>query len=807
MHRIRETTKDLLKYLIKSRIYAFFIAFLVFLLLLLTALVPGLPLLGYLDYADERMLDFYFLFKTQGEVTHWREGVSQIQLNPKASQDIVLVGIDEYSLEMFGRWPFPRSVHAQLLKSLARVQNQQARENSVLLDIFFLEPSRDAVEDALFLAGIVENDRTFLEVIAAPGEIDVGYTERMFQRLDALLESPQGRLRVRGDTSRMYTFLSVEAPLTVFGRSSRGWGHAIFVPDSDDIFRRQILVLKLSRLLEEFPFLIIPEKGEGPPQIVARLPSLGEHQRLAFLDQTGYPSALNPDLLGKEEEILRILQEASLYRLEDSDADGVPDQRVYYLRLYQDLFIPSITLALAARYFGKTLDELEVTIGESIVIPQPKVWDPEVGGWKPYRLPPGERPLEEIRIPIDDKGQMIVNFLGPRTSSALGGYRNFHYISYADLARRITPEDPQAWPLMLPVENKILMVGPFSAGMADDEKATPFGMMYGVEIHAHALNTILMNDFLYRIPPALNILLALGLILLVAYFSSRLPTLFALPVGIVLLVIVLQVYLWVFNAYNLYIPFVYSAFGISMTFLGTLAFRVSTEEFDKKRIRNMFAKYVSPEVVNQILEKPPELGGVDRELTVLFSDVRGFTSLSESMSAQELVRHLNVYLTAMTDLIMEYRGTLDKYVGDEIMCFWGAPLDEPDHALLAAQCALRMMDALRELNERWPENRKIDIGIGINSGIMTVGNMGSPGRMNYTLMGDNVNLGARLEGTNKEYGTNIIISEFTYALIADQGAIVRELDNIRVKGKNKPVVIYELLGFEQGYSPPGIKKR
>ena len=185
------------------------------------------------------------------------------------------------------------------------------------------------------------------------------------------------------------------------------------------------------------------------------------------------------------------------------------------------------------------------------------------------------------------------------------------------------------------------------------------------------------------------------------------------------------------------------------------------------------------------------------QLTVFFSDIRGFTTLSESLTPQELVNHLNIYFTAMTNIILEYKGTLDKYIGDAIMCFWGAPLPQEDHALRACSCALKQMKALGDLNASWPEDKRIEIGIGLNSGVMTVGNMGSPGRLSYTLMGDNVNLGSRLEGTNKAYGTHIIISENTYALVKDK-VIVRELDNIRVKGKHKPVVIYELVDVTAG---------
>jgi len=354
------------------------------------------------------------------------------------------------------------------------------------------------------------------------------------------------------------------------------------------------------------------------------------------------------------------------------------------------------------------------------------------------------------------------------------------------------------------------MVGPFADGIAQDEKPTPYGLMYGIEIHANALNTILMNNFLIPAPKWIEYALLLLLVMLICFYTSRYSTLWGFVsvfIGIIILFLTISV---VFERNNLVIDFPKPAIAMVISFIAVVSYRAMTEERDKKMIKTTFGKYVSPKVVEQILENPPELGGVDKELTVLFSDIRGFTTLSENMTPQELVNHLNVYLTAMTDLILEYGGTLDKYVGDEIMCFWGAPIPQEDHAILACKCALKQMEKLRELNEQWPENRRINIGIGLNSGIMTVGNMGSPGRMNYTLMGDNVNLGARLEGTNKQYGTGIIISEFTYGLVKDH-FIVRELDNIRVKGKNKPVLIYELVDTIDSLNPPvldtGKKKR
>ena len=184
-------------------------------------------------------------------------------------------------------------------------------------------------------------------------------------------------------------------------------------------------------------------------------------------------------------------------------------------------------------------------------------------------------------------------------------------------------------------------------------------------------------------------------------------------------------------------------------FVLVTVYRYATEERDKRQLRKAFQLYLNPDVMEQMLGKPEKLklGGDEKDLTVMFSDIRGFTTLSESLTPQELVNHLNLYLTAMTDIILDYNGTLDKYVGDEIMCFWGAPVPEPDHALLACKCAVRQMEVLTQMNKSWPPEKRLDIGIGLNTGIMTVGNMGSIGRMNYTLMGDNVNLGARLEGT------------------------------------------------------------
>ena len=232
-------------------------------------------------------------------------------------------------------------------------------------------------------------------------------------------------------------------------------------------------------------------------------------------------------------------------------------------------------------------------------------------------------------------------------------------------------------------------------------------------------------------------------------------------------------------------------------YLGIAIYRYVKEEREKKKIRGAFQYYLTASVINEMLKDPTnlKLGGDKKDLSVLFSDIRGFTTISEKLTPEELVRLLNEYLTAMTNIVFKYEGLLDKYMGDAIMAVFGAPLDQPDHARRACLTALEMMEDLHKLQKKWEaEGRPIlNIGIGINTGDMVVGNMGSEMRFDYTVMGDMVNLGSRLEGINKEYGSNIILSEFTYNVVQDSVSC-RELDWVRVKGKNKPVKIFELLG-------------
>jgi adenylate cyclase len=225
-------------------------------------------------------------------------------------------------------------------------------------------------------------------------------------------------------------------------------------------------------------------------------------------------------------------------------------------------------------------------------------------------------------------------------------------------------------------------------------------------------------------------------------------------------------------------------------------YRALVEEKEKRKVRSAFGQYLSPEVIRRLLLNPQLVEPRKTEITVMFSDIRGFTTISEKLDAQELAIFLNGYLSDMTGIVFSTHGTLDKYIGDAVMAFWGAPYEEPTHAADACNAALAMMRRIHELQKQWEAESKpkLDIGIGLNSGMASVGNMGSTLRYGYTALGDTVNLSSRLEGLNKEYGTHILVNESTYAAVKADGFLFRELDLIRVKGKLQPVTIYELFG-------------
>ncbi len=460
------------------------------------------------------------------------------------------------------------------------------------------------------------------------------------------------------------------------------------------------------------------------------------------------------------------------------------------------VFLPTIDLVVALSYFNASIDNVKVVIGDGIYIKDIKIPRKARGE---VNLGASEKPImhitydyehiDEFKIPIDDEGKMLINFQGPNQSY---DYRSFYEI------RASQDQTRGNWANF---RNRTLLVGFYTiAGIAENSKdyfMTPYGIMFGIEIHANALYTIFAQKFITDINPIAYELIKIGILLLFAIVLSRVSILKGSIVTFLVFIGFMTFGFWAFENMNMNITMIEPILIIMFGFLSITVYKVLTEEKDKKAIKGMFSNYVNAEVVNELIKDPEklQLGGEDKELTVFFSDIRGFTSISERLSPQELVELLNEYLSTMTDIIFETQGTLDKYIGDAVMAFWNAPLDVKDHPLLACKACVKMLDELDKLNDKWPEEKQLAIGCGLNTGIMTVGNMGSQNRKNYTLMGDSVNLGARLESANKFYNTNILISEYTYERVKDS-IIARELDYIRVKGKTEPVRIYELIAIK-----------
>jgi len=338
-----------------------------------------------------------------------------------------------------------------------------------------------------------------------------------------------------------------------------------------------------------------------------------------------------------------------------------------------------------------------------------------------------------------------------------------------------------------------------TATSTTDIGVNPFdGRYVNVGTHASVVNTILQDRFLTQWPWWYGVILALLLSFAVTFVILNMNALRSLVAGAAGVIVLFGLFLALFLLTGIYIDTLTPVGAVFLTFISLTAVKFLRTEREKSFVRNAWGHYLSSEVINDLLANPEKLnlGGEKKFMTAMFTDVRGFSSISEVLDPTALVHLINLYLTEMSDIILELRGTIDKYEGDAIISFFGAPVDLPDHARRACMAAIRMKRAEVALNERFLAEKlapsSLHTRIGINSGEMTVGNMGTPQRMDYTMMGSAVNLAARLEGVNKQYGTWILISEITQEALG-QDFLVRKLDRVRVVGINQPVRLFELI--------------
>ena len=394
-----------------------------------------------------------------------------------------------------------------------------------------------------------------------------------------------------------------------------------------------------------------------------------------------------------------------------------------------------------------------------------------------------EKPIEELlnNVPLDDNGEMLINYAG--------GFETFKYISYYDILEGKINDEV--------LKDKIVLIGYAAAGLGDRHVTPVSPVMPGIETIANNVNAFINSDFISYSSGLFGFLTIIVIGGILAFFLPKLSSWKSTFLVITVFVIWSLISRYYFVEKKVWVEYVPVTFLIFFSYLSITSWRFITEEKEKRWLKKAFGQYLSPLVINEIMKNPDALalGGKRQEMTVLFSDIRGFTTISEALTPEGVVTILNEYLTKMTEIVFKYEGTLDKFIGDAVMAFWNAPIPQNDHTQRAVYCAIEMIEELKKLQEKWrAENKPImDIGIGINRGDMVVGNMGSIERMDYTVIGDNVNLASRLEGLNKEFRTHIILSESAYQVIKDT-VLTKPLGTTKVKGKEKLVQIYSVEG-------------
>jgi len=436
------------------------------------------------------------------------------------------------------------------------------------------------------------------------------------------------------------------------------------------------------------------------------------------------------------------------------------DKEAYYLT---NIYYPSIVLSMAASLLDSKIEDIEITTNKLTI---------KNAQFEGKRI--------DFEIPVDDQLNLKINY---KSLPSSGYVKIIPFSKYQQYKFQ---------------SNDILFLGMYSTKGAYDIKNTPFGEMYGIELNAYAFGTIINRDFIKENSNFLFNFLYTFIISSATGILVCFGTLFAIiALFIALILPVLTGFVSFINGTSIitFIPMVTSAIVLVIM----QVYMLLTEEKEKSWIKSTFSSYLNPKLVDILLQNPEmiRLGGEERRVTVLFSSIKNLGDFSQRFSPEEMVEFLNSYFSKMAEIVINNDGTLDKYIADNVMAFWGAPVEVKDQAFKACEASIKMKEAVEELNKELKEKglAEIAINIGINTGTVVVGNVGSEKQTNYTVMGDTVNLASRIKGLNKYFHTNIIISETTYEEVKDR-FYFRELDLTRVKGKTKPVRIYEILDLK-----------
>ncbi len=624
------------------------------------------------------------------------------RLHPRpATDDVVIVDLDEESIKTLGQWPWPRNIMADMVDTL-----KDLGAAVIAFDVVFAEADRTSparIAESLPAEGygqvreelsrLPDNDNVFANAIAKAANVVMGFTRARPEetlRLPHLSSSPTYLMRDK--TPFMQDTLGVPGVATnlpEFSKAAAGSGSFMATPDIDGIIREVSLFVR-------YP----PEKSMG-------------------MEPTLYP------MLGLE--ALRVGSKAR-----------------YVVRANQN------KSAFDTNYVVK---------------------------------------IGSLNVPIESNAKMWVYYRDIKPEEYVSARKLFEDAGKSELAERI--------------KGKIVFIGTSAEGLRDI-RSTPLDIFIpGVEVHVNVVEQILQGKFLKRPDLVIGVeAMIIGVAGLLIILLG--PFINVLALGLFTVVMMTWMFYgsWLSYQGGFLIDPVYSSVVLSILFLVSSLLSYVRSEAERRQVRQAFGLYIAPSFMEELTRNPEKLklGGEVRDLTVMFTDIRSFTKISESLTPEELIQLMNDFLTPMSDLVMGNRGTIDKYMGDAMMAFWNAPLDDPDHARHACMAALKMNEALVPINEQVKAKAEaagrvpvlLNAGIGINTGPCSVGNMGSRQRFAYSALGDAVNLASRLEGQTKTYGVNILVGEETQKHISDMAFV--ELDLLRVKGRDKPVKVFTLVG-------------
>lgn len=781
---------------------------------------------GYLDYKnqiDSEKSSNNFYGGIESLDLRYNDLKYKIRKPYRSNAKVALLAIDDDSLREIGRWPWDRDLMAQLTE-----KTLELGVKSIGFDAIFSEPQKNALLADKAFGQVIEKypDRIILGTFSEQGGIyepyqDYCVAEAFTQAKGSDIVKLNPTFVVDDQSSAKLDDLDWEPLFTILFSNIKNQVETEYLsevkkekPEDLTPFQKNYLDSAKTKSTFEYcrnwltkndPFMAADIKSKISPIYEKIYKSQEEYKSLTmdqFVAKLKEQTLIHPiPEYGEWTPNIPDLQVPATYTasfIAKLDNDGYVRRYPLFFRSGNKLgssFIPSLALQ---SYLLSNSYRAEVKVEKS---KQSK----KITGFTIFDTSK-EPELKIAELPVDSMGQMMVNYYGqqmslpyisakelftdsPKMKIRISDF-NENNISHA-LREEIV--DKKEF-----MKDRNILFGATAIGVYD-LRNIPIEPNYpGPEIHLTMLANLLDQNFLkiwqkenLYLPAVifiLGILLSFGL----AYTGSlqsliALPFLFALIVGADIML---------FLKLNIIVSSFFVVLETALVSFAIIIYKYFTEERKKRELKSTFSKYVSPAVVDELLKDAEnlKLGGKRQRMTVFFSDVRGFTTISEKLTPEELSRVLNLYLTPMTEIVFKNNGTLDKYMGDAIMAFFGAPVLHPNHAKEACRCALESIVKLKELQKEFADQNlpNIDIGIGLNTGDMSVGNMGSNIVQNYTVMGDSVNLGSRLEGINKEYGTRIIISEFTYADVKNDFS-AREVDRVKVKGKNEPVRIFELL--------------